>query len=93
MYSRTYDAQRFSPLKQITRQNVGQLKEVFKKEFPAGQQESIPHRLSRRDVRGRSRRNALRARGCDDRRADLGAQAAIGRSRAKTIAMYDDMIY
>ena len=29
MYSRTYDAQRFSPLKQITRQNVGQLKEVL----------------------------------------------------------------
>src|SRR5215211_4175294 len=42
MYSRTYDAQRFSPLKQITRQNVAQLKEVFKIEFPAGQQESIP---------------------------------------------------
>ena len=30
MYSRTYDAQRFSPLKQITRQNVAQLTEVFK---------------------------------------------------------------
>ena len=42
MYSRTYDAQRFSPLKQITRQNVAQLKEVFKLEFPGGQQESIP---------------------------------------------------
>ena len=42
MYSRTYDAQRFSPLKQITRQNVAQLKEVFKVEFPGGQQESIP---------------------------------------------------
>ena len=42
MYSRTYDAQRFSPLKQITTQNVGQLREVFKKELPAGAQESIP---------------------------------------------------
>ena len=46
MYSRTYDAQRFSPLAQITRANVGQLKEVFKLEFPSGQQggqqESIP---------------------------------------------------
>ena len=29
MYSRTYDAQRFSPLRQITRQNVGQLRQVF----------------------------------------------------------------
>src|SRR5690349_17829092 len=42
MFSRTYDAQRFSPLKQITRQNVGQLKEAFKKELGAGVQESIP---------------------------------------------------
>src|SRR5688572_28170280 len=42
MYSRTYDAQRFSPLKQITRQNVGQLREVFKKELGTGTQESIP---------------------------------------------------
>jgi glucose dehydrogenase len=42
MYSRTYDAQRFSPLKQITKQNVGQLKESFKKELPAGAFESIP---------------------------------------------------
>ena len=33
MYSRTYDAQRFSPLKQITRQNVAQLRRVFKKGF------------------------------------------------------------
>ena len=39
MFSRTYDAQRFSPLSQITRQNVAQLKEVFKVEFPNGQQE------------------------------------------------------
>src|SRR5947207_812313 len=42
MYSRTYDAQRFSPLKQINRQNVGQLKEVFKKELGTGPHESIP---------------------------------------------------
>jgi alcohol dehydrogenase (cytochrome c) len=42
MYSRTYDAQRFSPLDQISRQNVGQLREVFKKELGAGAQESIP---------------------------------------------------
>src|SRR5205085_2973277 len=42
MYSRTYDAQRFSPLKEITRQNVGQLREVFKKELGTGVQESIP---------------------------------------------------
>ena len=42
MYSRTYDAQRFSPLRQITRQNVGKLQEVFKKELGAGTIEGIP---------------------------------------------------
>jgi alcohol dehydrogenase (cytochrome c) len=42
MYSRTYDAQRFSPLAQITRQNVGQLRQVFMKELGKGTQESIP---------------------------------------------------
>src|SRR3972149_3712568 len=42
MYSRTYDAQRFSPLTQITRQNVAQLREVFKRDMGNGSQESIP---------------------------------------------------
>ena len=42
MHGRTYDAQRYSPLTQITRDNVGTLREVFKKEFAAGNQESIP---------------------------------------------------
>jgi alcohol dehydrogenase (cytochrome c) len=41
-YSRTYDAQRFSPLNQITKQNVGQLKQVWSKEMVTGTQESIP---------------------------------------------------
>src|SRR3954466_4675986 len=42
MYSRTYDAQRFSPLTQITKQNVGQLKQVWSKDMVTGTQESIP---------------------------------------------------
>ena len=42
MYSRTYDAQRFSPLNQITKQNVGQLKQVWSKDMVTGTQESIP---------------------------------------------------
>jgi PQQ-dependent dehydrogenase (methanol/ethanol family) len=42
MYSRTYDAQRHSPLKQINKSNVATLREVFKKEFGTGNQESIP---------------------------------------------------
>ena len=42
MYSRTYDAQRFSPLNQITRQNVGQLKAAWSKVTPTGTFEGIP---------------------------------------------------
>jgi alcohol dehydrogenase (cytochrome c) len=42
MYSRTYDAQRFSPLKQITKQNVGQLRMIWTRGIGAGQTETIP---------------------------------------------------
>src|SRR3984885_3437234 len=42
MYSRTYDAQRFSPLRQITRDNVGQLRMAWSRGLPSGQTETIP---------------------------------------------------
>src|SRR5256712_13907861 len=42
MFSRTYDAQRYIPLKQINKQNVGQLKMVFTLDMPAGATETIP---------------------------------------------------
>ncbi len=43
MYSRTYDAQRFSPLKQISKQNVHQLKLAWSRGMGAtGQTETIP---------------------------------------------------
>jgi alcohol dehydrogenase (cytochrome c) len=42
MFSRTYDAQRFSPLKQINKQNVGQLRVAWVRGMGAGQTETIP---------------------------------------------------
>jgi alcohol dehydrogenase (cytochrome c) len=42
MYSRTYDAQRFSPLKQINQQNVPQLRLAWELGLGAGQTETIP---------------------------------------------------
>ena len=42
MYSRTYDAQRYSPLKQINQQNVKQLRLAWTRGMAAGQTESIP---------------------------------------------------
>jgi len=92
MYSRTYDAQRFSPLKQINRQNVGQLKEVFKKELGSGPHESIP--IVYRGVM------YLLLPGASIQAVDASTGALIwehrrpsGGSRAKTIAIYEDMVY
>src|SRR5690348_3543203 len=42
MYSRTYDAQRYSPLKQIDRSSVGSLALAWSKPLPEGQLEIIP---------------------------------------------------
>ena len=92
MYSRTYDAQRFSPLKQITRQNVGQLRQVFKKELGMGNQESIP--IVYRGV------IYLAAPGASVLAVDATTGATIweykrptGASRTKAIAIYEDMVF
>ena len=92
MYSRTYDAQRFSPLKQITKQNVSQLKEVFKLEFPAGTQESIPvvyRGVMYVVVPPASIRAIDAATGTQIWEHASTAKA----TRTKAIALYDDMVY
>ena len=42
MFSRTYDAQRYSPLNQINKQNVGKLTRVWKNDLAPGTIEIIP---------------------------------------------------
>ena len=42
MYSRTYDAQRYSPLNQINKQNASRLTQVWTKPIAAGTIEIIP---------------------------------------------------
>jgi glucose dehydrogenase len=42
MYSRTYDAQRYSPLEFVNRRNVSQLKTAWMKELGTGNHEGIP---------------------------------------------------
>jgi len=42
MYNRTYDSQRYSPLKQIDKSNVDQLRMVWTRSQGAGAQEGIP---------------------------------------------------
>jgi alcohol dehydrogenase (cytochrome c) len=92
MYSRTYDAQRFSPLKQITRENVGQLKEVFKIEFPSGQQESIPL-VYRGVMYVFVPPNAVRAIDASTGQQIWEHKRTSGSSRVKTLAMFEDMVY
>jgi alcohol dehydrogenase (cytochrome c) len=92
MYSRTYDAQRFSPLKQINRQNVGQLKEVFTLEFPRGQQESIPL-VYRGVMYVVVPPNAIRAVDAVSGEQIWEHKRPSGQARIKAIAMYDDMVY
>jgi len=41
-FSRTYDAWRYSPLKQINKKNVGRLREAWVRGLPAGTTETIP---------------------------------------------------
>ena len=92
MYSRTYDAQRFSPLKQITRENVGQLKTMWTHELGAmGNVESIP--LVYRGVM------YVVLPGAGVRALDATNGAVIweykraGNGRPKTIAMYADLVF
>ncbi len=98
MYSRTYDAQRFSPLQQINRDNVGRLAQAWSKALPEGPIETIP--LVHRGIMylvtpgGRGQSSGVWA-----------LDAATGKtiwqyqpegnlsSRVKTIAIYDDMVY
>jgi alcohol dehydrogenase (cytochrome c) len=92
MYSRTYDAQRFSPLKQISRQNVGQLRQVWTHEMGMGTVESIP--LVYRGVM------YFAAPGAGVRALDASTGAEIwdykretGNSRTKNLAIYDDLVF
>src|SRR5688572_18172194 len=92
MYSRTYDAQRFSPLKQITRGNVATLKEVFKKEFAAGNQESIPivyDGVMYVMLPG----NTVQALDATNGTVIWEHKRATGATRAKALAIYDDMVF
>lgn len=91
MFSRTYDAQRFSPLRQITRGNVGRLQQVFKQELGPGTLESIP--LVYRGVM------YLQMPGAAVRAIDAATGSLLweyrrtGYSRSKTLSIYDDAIY
>ena len=92
MFSRTYDAQRFSPLDQITTRNVGQLREVFKKELPTGAHEGIPI-VYRGVMYLLLPGNTVQAIEAATGKMIWEHKRPSGASRSKTIAIYEDMIF
>jgi alcohol dehydrogenase (cytochrome c) len=98
MYNRTYDAQRFSPLDQITRENVGRLQRVWQTAMPDGVIEIIP--IVYRGVMylstpgGRGQSSAVWA--VDATTGErIWAYQPDGNlsSRIKAIAIYDDLVF
>ena len=94
MYSRTYDAQRFSPLEFINRRNVGQLEDRVDEGAGDRQSRRHPHRVSGRDVRDSAGRHRSphstrpTARCC----GNTSATPTLA-SRTKTLAIYRDLVY
>ena len=99
MYSRTYDAQRYSPLNQINKQNVGRLTQVWSNALPAGTIEIIPI------VHGGvmyvavpSQQNGMPRTAVQALDATTGGliweykRPAGGVSRAKTLSIFEDLI-
>src|SRR5437870_6088606 len=99
MFSRTYDAQRYSPLNQITRQNAGRLTQVWSNALPAGTIEIIPivhdgvmyvEVPSQENGTGRTAVQAL-----DATNGNLiweYKRPAGGPSRAKSLGIFEDLI-
>lgn len=104
MFSRTYDAQRFSPLKQINRQNVGRLRMAWTRGMAAGVHENIPlvHQgVMYVTVPGTGGIQALDATNGDliweyQRKLPGDVRNIVGTAnlgRARTLAIYGDMVY
>src|SRR3954465_9840019 len=97
MLSRTFDEQRFSPLSQINKDNVGQLRMAWARGLPNGTQESTP--IVYRGVMYLYAPGAS-IQAVDATNGDLiweykreYGQGVGARARNKSIAIYDDMIY
>src|ERR1700678_4609326 len=97
MCSRTFDAQRFTPLKQIARDNVPQLRMAWSRGLPSGQTETIPlvHDGVMYLVAPGAIVQALDAATGDllweyKRKVPAGVAAA---ARTKNLAIYQDLVF
>ena len=100
MLSRTYDEQRFSPLNQINRQNVSQLRMVWTRGMTPGTQETIP--LVYRGVLYVASPGAV-IQALDATNGDLlweyqrvfpdGGKSMAPGARTKALAIFEDLIF
>jgi len=97
MYNRTYDSQRFSPLKQINKGNVGDLRMAWSRQQGPGSQETIP--LVHDGIMYLQAPGAL-VQALDATNGNLIWEYARNvpanqknGAKAKTIAMLEDMVY
>ena len=96
--SRTYDQHRFSPLKQINRSSVAQLRMVWSRGLPVGTQESTPlvYRGAMYVIAPGATIQALDATTGDmlwEYRRDYPAGVQPRAARSKNLGIYEDMIY
>jgi alcohol dehydrogenase (cytochrome c) len=97
-FSRTYDAQRYSPLRQINKKNVGQLRVAWVRGLPAGITETIPivHNGVMYTIVPGAGVQAIDATNGDiiwEYKRPYKDPRLGGQERTKAIAIYDDMIY
>ena len=97
-YSRTYDAWRYSPLKQINKKNISQLHIAWVKGLPAGTTETIPivHDGVMYLIAPGADVMAVDATNGDiiwQYHRDFKEPRVAGMERTKAIAIYKDMVY
>ena len=98
MFSRTYDAQRFSPLDQINSDNVDQLRMVWSRGLGTGSSESIPlvHQGVLYVVHAGAIIQALDATNGDliwQYERELENPGAGSTARTKNLAIYEDLVF
>ena len=96
--SRTYDQHRFSPLKQVHKGNVGQLRMAWSRGLPAGTQESTPivYRGVMYVMAPGASIQALDATNGDliwEYRRSYASGVPTAAARSKNLGIFEDMIY
>ena len=99
MYSRTYDAQRYSPLNQINKQNAGRLTQVWSNPLPPGTIEIIPivhdgvmYLVAPSQENGAARTAVQALDATNGQIIWEYKRPAGGPSRAKTLGIFEDLI-